>query len=89
MKNKEKKTMSISQKVVDFQTKKKKKKTNFFQDLKMEMKKVSWTSKDELKICTKIVLGAIFALGMGIYVIDLILRVTLQGMTNITHFIVR
>ena len=81
--------MSISQKVVDLHAKKKKKKTSFFHDIKEEMKKVSWTSKDEIKVCTKIVLGAIFVLGMGIYFIDLVLRGTLQGITNITHFIVR
>lgn len=89
MNNKDKKTMSISQKVAELQAKKKRKKTNFFHDIKEELKKVSWTSRDEIKVCTKIVLGAIFVLGMWIYVIDLTLRGTLQGITNITHFIVR
>ena len=34
-----------------------KKRVRFFQDIKEEIYKISWTSKRELKTCTKIVLG--------------------------------
>ncbi len=77
--------MTISHKVAELNAKKRKKvkgKTNFFHELKEEMKKVSWTTKEELVFCTKIVLGAIFALGLGIYVVDLCIRFVLQGISN-------
>ena len=36
--------------------------------LKLRFKKISWTSREELKVYTKIVVGATFVFGMGIYV---------------------
>ncbi len=89
MNKKNEKTMSISQKVAEFQAQKKKKKTSFLHDIKEELRKVSWTSREEIKICTKIVLGVVFVLGMGIYVVDLTLKGALHGITRITHFIVQ
>ena len=47
--------------------------------MKEEIKKVSWTSREELKNCGKIVIGSIFILGIGIYMIDLCIRLTLDG----------
>ncbi|GAB4188502.1 MAG: hypothetical protein Tsb0015_08590 [Simkaniaceae bacterium] len=68
--------MSVGQKVSSrlLADNQKKKKRSFLQEMKDEMKKVSWTSKEELKVCTKIVLGSIFALGFGIYVVDLVIK---------------
>ena len=82
--------MTVSQKLADLSAAKKKKskrKSNFFQDMKEEMKKVSWTSKDELKTCGKIVIGSIFALGIGIYLVDLFIRLTLDGIGNLVRLI--
>ncbi len=42
--------------------------------LKEELKKVSWTNKAELRFCTKLVVGAIFCFGLGIYGADLMVR---------------
>lgn len=83
--------MTVSQKMAELSAAKKKKakskKTSFFQDMKEEMKKVSWTTKEELAICTRIVIGAIFALGLGIYVVDLVIRFVIQGLGNLIHLI--
>lgn len=51
------------------------------------MKKVSWTSKEELKTCGKIVIGSIFVLGLGIYLIDLFIRLVLSGIGNLVRLI--
>ena len=83
--------MSVSQKIAELSAAKKKKakakKTHFFQDMKEEMKKVSWTTKEELGTCTKIVIGAVFALGLGIYVVDLVIRYALQGIGGLIRLI--
>lgn len=60
---------------------------NFFSGLKEELKKVSWTSKDELIVCTKVVVGSTVAFGFGIYVIDLLIRNALQGMHHMARWI--
>jgi preprotein translocase subunit SecE len=75
--------MSISSKHVSIAGKQKKE--NFLRELQKELKKVSWTSKEELKVFTKIVLLATLFFGFGIYLIDLILR---SGL-NVISFIFR
>ncbi|MDJ0651615.1 MAG: preprotein translocase subunit SecE [Simkaniaceae bacterium] len=87
---KKKPNMMVSQKIVGLNAIKKKKgkgKGKFFQDMKEEMKKVSWTSKDELKTCGKIVIGSIFVLGIGIYLVDLFIRLILDGIGNLVRSI--
>ena len=87
---KKKPNMTVSQKTVDLNVARKKKvkgKKSFFHDMKEEMKKVSWTSKEELKICGKIVIGSIFVLGIGIYLVDLFIRLTLDGIGNLVRLI--
>ena len=81
--------MSVSTKIADLSAakQKKKKRGSFFQGMKEEMKKVSWTTKEELTTCTKIVIGAIFALGLSIYVVDLFIRYVLQGMGSLIRLI--
>lgn len=54
-----------------------KKAQEFIGDVKAELTKISWTSPDELKAYTKIVVGATFLFGMGIYILDLIIQVSL------------
>ncbi|MCB1073004.1 MAG: preprotein translocase subunit SecE [Chlamydiales bacterium] len=87
---KKKPNMTVSQKIADLNAAKKKKakaKGNFFLEMKEEMKKVSWTSKDELKTCGKIVIGSIFVLGIGIYLVDLLIRSSLDGIGNLVRLI--
>lgn len=62
-----------------------KKKVNFFQDIKEEIHKISWTSKRELKTCTKIVLISIFLLGFSIYFIDLAIKSFLDLLRFVIH----
>ena len=66
------------------------KKRRFFgyiQELKEELKKVSWTTKEELKFSTQMVVAATFLFGLGIYVVDLIIKGFLDGIAVIVHFI--
>ena len=66
---------------------KKKRAFTFIQDLKEELKKVSWTTQEELKFSTKMVVGATFFLGMGIYFVDLVIKGCLDLVTLVVHFI--
>ncbi|NGX57278.1 MAG: Protein translocase subunit SecE [Chlamydiae bacterium] len=59
----------------------------FFGDVKQEIQKITWTNKEELRVYTKIVVGATFVLGLGIYAVDVILRTSLDGLSNIIHWI--
>lgn len=56
-------------------------------ELKAELKKVSWTSKEELVLFTKIVLGSTFFLGLGIYLVDLSIKGVLELIKVVLHFI--
>ena len=55
-----------------------KKKLSFFREVQNELKKVTWTSKDELILCTKAVIIATFLFGFAIYVVDLGIRGSLE-----------
>ncbi|QVL55110.1 MAG: preprotein translocase subunit SecE [Simkaniaceae bacterium] len=85
---KKKPDMSVSQKIAELSVAKKKaKKANFLHNMKEEMKRVTWTTKDELRTCGKIVIGAIFFLGLGIYLVDLLIRLVLNGIGNLARLI--
>ncbi|MBM3201918.1 MAG: preprotein translocase subunit SecE [Chlamydiae bacterium] len=79
----------VTQKVVslvqDNTTMKAAPKEGFVKGLKEELKKVSWTSREELILCTKIVVGATFSFSLAIYVVDLFVR----GVVNGFHQIIR
>lgn len=47
-----------------------KKVCKFFKDVRGEMKKVVWTSKEDLRKHTKLVLATIVAVGLAIAVVD-------------------
>lgn len=59
---------------------------DFVGDVKSELKKISWTSPDELRVYTKIVVAMTFFLGMSIYVIDLFIQGFLTGLSHIFRF---
>ncbi len=65
--------------------KKKWKCKSYIKELKGELKIVTWTSKEELIVCTKIVIGATFLFGIGVYVVDLALRGALNWINMIFH----
>lgn len=69
------------------QVSRKKRLFNSIQELKEELKKVSWTTKDELKLSTKIVIGATFLFGIGIYLFDLVIKGCLDFVALVVHFI--
>ncbi len=73
---------------VNLQQNSKKKRTfTFIRDLKEELRKVSWTTQDELKFSTKMVVGTTFFLGLGIYLVDLVIKSSLDLVTLVVHFI--
>ncbi|NGX54724.1 MAG: Protein translocase subunit SecE [Chlamydiae bacterium] len=57
----------------------------FVGDVKQELKKVDWTDKEELIVCTKIVLASTFLFGLFVYINDLVV----QGFLNTIHFLVK
>jgi preprotein translocase subunit SecE len=69
------------------QASKKKRAFSYIQELKDELKKVSWTTKEELKLSTKVVIGATFLFGIGIYLFDLVIKGCLDFVALIVHFI--
>ncbi len=57
----------------------------FVHELREELKKVSWTAKGELQLSTKMVVIAMFVFGLGIYVVDLVVKGALDGIGIIFH----
>lgn len=62
-------------------------KANYIRELKEELKKVTWTTKEELITFTKIVVGSTFFLGMGIYAVDLSIKGVLNSFAGLVHLI--
>lgn len=60
---------------------------DFFGEVKQEFKKVTWTSRDELKAYTKIVVLATFISGMLLYLLDLFVKGTLDGLGGLVRLI--
>lgn len=59
----------------------------FFGEVKTELFKIDWTSKEELKVYTKIVVAATLALGMGIYCMDLVIQNFLVALGTLVRLI--
>ena len=59
----------------------------YVEDLKDELKRVSWTTQEELKLSTKIVVLSIFVFGFGIYLFDLVIKGVLDSVALFVHFI--
>jgi len=53
---------------------------NFVGDIKSEFNKISWTTKDELTSYTKIVVGATFVFGLGVFFMDIIIQTSLHSL---------
>ncbi len=60
---------------------------SYVRELKAELKKVTWTPKEELTLCTKVVVGSIFVFGMGVYLSDLLIKGFLDGFSAIIHLV--
>ncbi len=63
------------------------KKLSFFREVQNELKKVSWTSKGELLLCTKVVIFSTFFFGLSIYGVDLTIRSVLEGISSLLRVI--
>lgn len=61
---------------------------SYVRELKAELKKVTWTPKEELMLCTKVVIGSMFVFGMGIYLSDLFIKGFLDGFKAVIHLVV-
>ncbi len=64
-----------------------KKKVSYFREVQNELKKVTWTSKEELIFCTKAVIFATFIFALAIYVVDLGIRGCLEGIASLFRMI--
>lgn len=62
-----------------------KKAEDYVGEIKAEIQKISWTSKEELRVYTTIVVVATFAFGLGIYLIDLVIQTVLSSVAAIIH----
>ncbi len=51
----------------------------FFKDIAGEMKKVVWTSKEDLKKSTKLVLATVVAVGLAIAVVDTVFSLLINS----------
>ena len=64
-----------------------KKTQSFLTDIKSEFMKITWTPKEELKAYTKIVVGATFICGMGVFFMDLLIQTLLSGTETVLRLI--
>lgn len=55
---------------------------SFLSDVKGELQKISWTTPDELKAYTKIVIAATFAFGIGVYMVDIFIQMFLGALES-------
>jgi preprotein translocase subunit SecE len=55
----------------------------FFGELKEEVRRIQWTTKEELKSHTKIVVAAVFLVGISVYGIDLVCQYTVWGIARL------
>ena len=64
------------------------KKSSYFNEIKFEMKRISWTTKEELLVLTKIVVGSVFVFALGIYFADIVIRSALQVVSFLARMII-
>ena len=64
-----------------------KKKLSYFREVQNELKKVTWTSREELIFCTKAVIFATFFFGLAIYLVDLVIHGGLGAVAGLFRMI--
>lgn len=62
-------------------------KVNYFRQVQQELKKVSWTTREELIFCTKVVIVATLFFAIAIYVVDYAIKAILGLLGLIVHLI--
>lgn len=60
----------------------------FIGDVKAEFKRITWTSKEELIVYTKAVVGATFLLGLGVYFVDVVVQTALWLLEGFVRLII-
>jgi preprotein translocase subunit SecE len=65
-----------------------KKAQSVLSEVKAEIGRITWTSKDELITYTKIVVGSTILLGLGIYFVDLTIQSVFQGFHYILSLVI-
>lgn len=79
--------MGVQVEQLSSRTETKQSRRSYVRELKEELHKVTWTSREELVLFTKIVVGVTFAFGIGIYMTDLMIKGVLNGFTTLVHLI--
>ncbi len=59
----------------------------YVQELKEELAKVNWTTKEEIQLSTKVVVGSTFIFGLGIYLMDLVIKGCLDSVALFVRLI--
>ncbi len=62
-------------------------KGSFLRETQNEIKKITWTTKEELITLTKIVLGATLVFGFAVYFVDLVIRGCLEIIGQLVRWI--
>ena len=65
----------------------KKKSLSYLREVQSELSKVSWTSKEELIVCAKVVIVSTFVFGLGIFAVDMLIRNALGLLNYLASFI--
>lgn len=65
----------------------KEKKLSFFRQIQKELKLVSWTSKEELILSTKIVLVSVILFSFAIYAADVLIHTLFSSISNLARLI--
>ena len=76
------------EKIVELGLEPKKKKLfgrGFLSELKVEFNRITWTPKNELFQCTKVVVLFVFVFGFGIYLTDLFIKGGLNWLNFLVH----
>jgi preprotein translocase subunit SecE len=62
-------------------------KMEFIREIRDELKKVTWTTREELLLSTKVVIISTFMFGIGIYFADLAIKGVLNGFGGLFRLI--
>ncbi len=57
-------------------------------EIRQEFKRITWTKKEELRTYTKVVVGSIFAVGLTIYVVDLVVQGSLSSLSALIKAVI-
>lgn len=60
---------------------------DFIGDIKTEVTRINWTSWEELKVYTQIVVAATFLSGIGLYIVDLAIQNVLNILSGLARLI--